>query len=121
MSRIAFATGARWPELTPGDRLLAEVLRARGHEVAPLIWTSPPRRRFDGVLIRSTWDYHLRPAEFAAWVSKTPCVWNSASQVRWNLHKRYLRELETAGVAIVPTLFLEAGVIGDEVFERLRS
>jgi len=33
--------------------------------------------------------------------------------LRWNLHKGYLRELEAAGVPIVPTVFLERGASPD--------
>ena len=34
---------------------------------------------------------------------------NSPATLRWNLDKRYLRDLEAAGVRIVPTTFVEPG------------
>ena len=62
--------------------------------------------RFDTVLIRSTWDYVDHLDDYLAWAEHVESVTrllNPASVVRWNTDKRYLAELGTVGIPIVPT------------------
>jgi len=80
---------------------------------------------FDAAVLRSTWDYHHRRDEFVAWAERAAQrtrLFNSPAAVRWNSHKFYLRELEQAGIAIVPTEFLARGEPADlvEILERRR-
>ena len=61
------------------------------------------------VVIRSTWDYHRRYAAFMTWVhdvARRTRLANSAEIVAWNTDKRYLSELATENVPIVPTIFV---------------
>lgn len=112
--RIALATCARLPALTPDDRLLAAALERRGATPCARVWDDAgvPWREHDGVVIRSCWDYHLRLAEFTAWLDRLERsrvrVWNPPALLRWNANKRYLRELEEEGVPVVPTAWLES-------------
>lgn len=65
---------------------------------------------FDLAVLRSTWDYAERLAEFLAWterVSRLTVLLNPAAVVRWNTDKHYLRELAAAGVPVVATRFIE--------------
>jgi len=67
---------------------------------------------FDIALLRSAWDYAERVSEFLAWVeraSKLTHVLNPLPVVRWNTDKHYLAELGKAGVAVVPSVFVEPG------------
>jgi glutathione synthase/RimK-type ligase-like ATP-grasp enzyme len=67
---------------------------------------------FDLVVLRTPWDAVYTPDAFVAWSRKCSAVcpvWNGPEVVAWNIHKRYLLELEAAGVPIVPTLLCEAG------------
>jgi len=67
---------------------------------------------FDIALLRSAWDYAERVSEFLAWVeraSKLTHVLNPLPVVRWNTDKHYLAELGKAGVAVVPSVFIEPG------------
>jgi glutathione synthase/RimK-type ligase-like ATP-grasp enzyme len=64
------------------------------------------------VVIRSTWDYHRRYSEFMDWVRKVARqtqLANTLDVVTWNSDKRYLNELATAGLPIVPTTFVAPG------------
>ncbi len=111
---IAFATDAEWPQLTPSDQLAQAALVELGAEVAPVIWDAPVDwAQYRAVVIRSTWDYHVRAAEFSAWLDALQAagvpVWNPIPVMRWNMHKRYLAELEAEGVRIVPSLWLAQG------------
>lgn len=68
--------------------------------------------RFAMALLRSTWDYSARLSEFLAWLERVAPltrVCNPQQVVRWNLDKHYLAELQRAGVATVPTSFVEPG------------
>lgn len=113
--RIAFATCRIWPALTPDDQIAAEALERRGIEVIPAIWDDPGVhwRDFDLIVLRSMWDYYLKPAEFFAWLdhleqSGTRVV-NPVALARWNANKRYLRELQHAGAPVIPTVWVEPG------------
>ena len=67
---------------------------------------------YDRVVVRSTWDYHDRVGEFMAWADRVAGVTdlrNPPAMLRWSSDKHYLGELATAGVAVVPTVFLEPG------------
>jgi glutathione synthase/RimK-type ligase-like ATP-grasp enzyme len=62
------------------------------------------------VVLRSTWDYWGRRAEFLAWTERIGArLLNPPEVVRWNTDKRYLADLQAAGLPIVPTTFLEPG------------
>jgi O-ureido-D-serine cyclo-ligase len=67
---------------------------------------------FDVALLRSAWDYAERVTEFLAWVeraSKLTHVLNPLPVVRWNTDKHYLAQLAAAGIATVPSTFIEPG------------
>ncbi|MCL4257054.1 MAG: hypothetical protein KJZ53_00840, partial [Anaerolineales bacterium] len=107
---IAFATDAEWPQLTPSDQLAQAALHELGVEVVPIIWDAAVDwAQYRAVVIRSTWDYHTRAAEFSTWLDALQAagvpVWNPLPVLRWNMHKRYLAELEAAGIRIVPSLW----------------
>ncbi len=110
--RIALATCAALPHLDPDDIPLAAALELRGAEVQVAVWDDPAVLwgSFDLVVIRSTWDYAPRRAEFVAWaqrVSQMTRLSNPFPVIRWNTDKHYLAELEKAGVPVVPTIWLE--------------
>ncbi|WP_296192263.1 hypothetical protein [uncultured Microbacterium sp.] len=92
--------------------ILLDALAARGVDAVRAIWHDPAVdwASFDLAVLRSTWDYTERFAEFTAWLgraaSTAPLV-NPPALVRWNLDKHYLQDLERAGVAIVPTVYAE--------------
>ena len=112
MKQVALVTYASCPELSDDDRLLIPALRQLGVEAKSAVWDGPiDWTRFDQVVLRSCWDYHLRADEFLEWVEnlERSCVplQNIPSLVRWNLDKRYLRQLEVAGATIPPTVWIE--------------
>jgi hypothetical protein len=119
MLHIAMATCHRLPKLASEDRLVSEQLRRYGIETSAVVWNDAqaPWDLFDAVIIRSCWDYHYHPADFAAWTTRleqkrTP-LWNPAALVRWNMDKTYLRDLQRAGIPIVPTVWLAQGAPAD--------
>lgn len=111
---IALATCARLPEPDPDQDLLLRALGAAGVEARLVPWDGPPVdwREHRLCLLRSTWNYYLRPAAFLDWLAgaeRSTRVLNPPPLVRWNLHKGYLLELEAAGLPVVPTALLPRG------------
>jgi glutathione synthase/RimK-type ligase-like ATP-grasp enzyme len=104
--RLALATCERMPGFYPDDASLVDALRALGVEPVSCAWSDPAVAwtAFDAVLIRTTWDYFQRPAEFARWLDALPVpTINPAPLLRWNSDKRYLLELALDGVDVIPS------------------
>ncbi|MGZ5315061.1 MAG: ATP-grasp domain-containing protein [Solirubrobacterales bacterium] len=80
--------------------------------------------RYDAAWISSTWDYHERPREFREWLGRTGAATrleNPAPLVEWNLDKRYLRELEHAGVRVIPTVWAEPERVSEAAAEAVNA
>ena len=106
MPTIAFLTSAELASLTADDRLAIPLLEARGVRVVPAVWSDETVawERFDLVVIRSPWDWHVDPARFAAKlrsIEQRARVENRGAAA-W-LDKRYLSRLGESGVRVVPT------------------
>ena len=113
--RVALATSRDVPDLTADDRRLAAALRRRGARAEAAVWddAAVDWPRFDRVVIRSCWDYHLAPERFLAWVAAREAdgtsLWNPPALLRGNVHKSYLERLAADGAAVVPTRWLRRG------------
>ncbi len=61
-------------------------------------------------IFRTTWDYFNRYEEFFNWIeetkNKTKFI-NTAEIIKWNVDKKYLKELSDKGINIAPTIFIE--------------
>jgi hypothetical protein len=103
--RIALATCSAFPDGVEEERPLAGLLGAefRRWDEQSVDWAA-----YDRVVIRSTWDYTLRPAEFLAWTRRVgpERLRNSPELVAWNHDKRYLSDLSSP---TVPTAFVAPG------------
>ena len=97
--RIALASCTDLPDWEVDDQPLHAALCRLGVRLEHPAWDDPAVRwsDFDGVLIRTTWDYVPRHEAFLAWVQavgRASRIWNDPAVVQWNLDKRYLRALE---------------------------
>jgi hypothetical protein len=115
MSTIALVTYRDLPQLTPEDQLVCSFLRTLGVQAHAVIWDDPDVAwdSYQAVVVRSCWDYHVHPSRFITWLThlehlEVP-LWNPAPILRWNMHKTYLRDLQTQAVAVPPTCWLERG------------
>jgi glutathione synthase/RimK-type ligase-like ATP-grasp enzyme len=117
--KIAFVTCSEKPDFASDDLPAVELLGMMGVSVQALPWDveSDRWRSFDLVVMRSCWNYHLLPERFIQWLdlmeSQKVKVFNSVKTVRWNLHKRYLQELELKGVPLPDTIWLKKGTAVD--------
>ncbi|WP_129669663.1 ATP-grasp domain-containing protein [Phytoactinopolyspora endophytica] len=111
MPRIALVTCSELAGLDDDDRLLLAPLADRGIEAVPAVWDDPAVdwASFDVAVLRSTWDYTSRRDDFLAWADSVPHLLNPPDVVRWNTDKRYLRDLEAAGVPVVTTRWIDSG------------
>ena len=115
MHRIALVTAIAAHALDDDLQPLLAALHAAGVPADIRAWDDPTVAwaRYSIVLLRSPWDYTLRLDEFLAWcerISRIATLLNPLDVVRWNTDKRYLAQLESIGIPIVPTDF---GVPGD--------
>ena len=78
--RIALVTCAQFPALFSEEGALIPRLRAAGVSAEPVVWSddSVDWRRFDAVVLRSTWDYFERIEEFRGWLSRIEALRNAA-------------------------------------------
>jgi glutathione synthase/RimK-type ligase-like ATP-grasp enzyme len=111
---LALAVCKDLPRSCPDDVHLFDALRAEGVRARCVAWDAAEDwSRFDGVLVRATWDYTERLPVFLAWVAMLERIgvllWNPPAVVRWNADKRYLRDLAARGVPTVPTEFALRG------------
>lgn len=85
---------------------------ARGFRVEDVAWddTKADWSAYAAVIIGTTWDYWDRLDEFLAALERIEGqtrLFNGSALVRWNARKTYLRELETKGAKLIPTLWLD--------------
>lgn len=111
MSRTAILVSCA--ELPAGDGdedAVLPALRELGFSVSWAAWDSGADfAAADAVILRATWDYAARRAEFLDWCESVPALYNPAAVVRWNTDKAYLAQLLDAGLAVVPTTLVPPG------------
>jgi glutathione synthase/RimK-type ligase-like ATP-grasp enzyme len=110
LRHIAFLTLAEQGDFVIDDDRAIAPLAARGIAVESIPWNRPgvDWRRYQLVVIRSTWDYQHHADNFLRTLAAIEAVTrlhNSAAITRWNMHKTYLRELAAKGVPTVPTIW----------------
>lgn len=118
MKKIAVITCKDYPDFQKDEQLLSLALPGHGLTAEAVIWEDAAQGKHDLspyalLVFRSCWNYHYHPQAFDTWLDQLETqglpIWNPIPLIRWNLDKRYLLELERAGVSIVPTVFTPAG------------
>lgn len=123
ISSLAWVTTAPARGLDEDEDLALAALGRTGVTVDVVDWDDPnvDWSAWDRVALRSTWDYDDRLDDFTAWlhrVEQQTALVNPLPAVLWSTDKRYLRELDDAGVPITPTRFVPPGE--DPVFPEGR-
>lgn len=110
--RIAYVTYAA-PDNDPDDDRVPVLtaVRAHGFEIEAVVWDDPSIvwSDFDLAVVRSTWDYVPKYQAFRQWLinaDDATTLMNPRMLIEPNLVKTYLRELEGAGIPIVPTQWI---------------
>ncbi len=126
MTDVALVTCRELPEPDPDAAPIGRALEAAGLSWTMLPWDDE-RADPGGATVsvfRSCWNYPEHADAFDAWVrdarDRTRLL-NPADVVLWNLHKRYLLDLEAAGVPTTPTEVVARGArtgLGDVLRDR---
>jgi hypothetical protein len=110
---VAAAASPLFPDLHDDWPLLRAALGDFGVDARTAVWSDSDVdwASFDLVVANGAWDNIHRAADFLAWAAAleaagVPTV-NAPAILRWNLDKRYLRDLEAGGVQTVPTHWIE--------------
>jgi O-ureido-D-serine cyclo-ligase len=112
MPRIAFVTAIASAALDDDMPLLLAACARAGLPAEVRAWDdfTVSWARYDAVVLRSPWDYHLQRDAFLYWcerVARASRLLNPVELVRWNTDKHYLADLEAAGLPVVPTRFVD--------------
>lgn len=95
------------------DSDLFDFLIQKGIDLQREIWNNPSVNWGDyhAVVIKSPWDYHENHAQFLEWLNQLTQlgvkVFNSAETIAWNSDKHYLKDIATANLPVINTLYLE--------------
>ncbi len=110
---MASADWHNYNAATGEERHVIPHLNRLGIDAEFPFWDLPSEnwKRFDAVIIRSTWDYPHKLTQFKNWIEQleaqhTP-VFNSGDVIRWNIEKTYLKQIEEWGFDIVPTVWVQ--------------
>ncbi|MBE9549853.1 MAG: hypothetical protein IMF09_10650 [Proteobacteria bacterium] len=112
MKKVAFLSMDTLDDFVCYDSLLFEPLHKLGWKAETVSWRDKQVNwnDYDVVLIRSCWDYQDDHTQFLSVLQSieqsSAQLENKLELVNWNLDKKYLRELEHAGIKIVPTLWM---------------
>lgn len=107
--QLAIITGEDAPKLTSDGKALTTQLQKQGYSTQPVHWTNPDIdwNQFDAAILRSCWNYYRQPHEFQELIDtiehSNATLLNRPDIVRWNLHKSYLSDLQTANINTIPT------------------
>ncbi|MGA5540560.1 hypothetical protein ACPCIR_01795 [Mycobacterium sp. NPDC051198] len=101
--RIVLAGCAALPDGDGDDAGLVTALRNRGLHARWLPWDDPATLDADLVILRATRDYAERLEEFLSWTRSVRHLVNPPQVVAWNTDKRYLDDLHSMGIPVVPT------------------
>lgn len=108
MKKICFLTCKDLDGYVVDDELvIRELEKNQDYQITSVPWDADyDWKKFDLVIIRTTWDYVQRINEFLAKlkvIAQEVPLLNALDVVKWNYHKFYLKELAAKGVKIVPT------------------
>jgi hypothetical protein len=106
------------------DSLTYAPMRDNGYEVSEVAWRDTiDWSTFEYVIVRSSWDYQDEPDTFMNVldnINNSPATLiNPLSIIKWNINKRYLRDLAKNGVVIVPTIW--GNTIDNDLLGNLAS
>lgn len=124
MSRCAILTCQVIPSLLEEEQPLVDALKKRNWQAESVVWDHDniDWSSFDSVIVRNTWDYHIKKEKFLATLQKiqeSGCsLHNPYQTMLWNYDKSYLLELPKKRVPIVSTELLSPSRPISDYFEH---
>ncbi|MEM1150401.1 MAG: hypothetical protein AAGI03_07565 [Pseudomonadota bacterium] len=99
-----------------------------GMAIEALAWDDPEADwgRYDAAIIGTTWDYWNRTDAFLNQleaIERQTRLFNPSALARWNSRKTYLKDLESTGARLIPTLWIDdmTEAAAQEAFDILQS
>ncbi|MBB6236384.1 glutathione synthase/RimK-type ligase-like ATP-grasp enzyme [Pedobacter sp. AK013] len=95
------------------DDKLLNFLKEKGLNIKKVIWNDRDVNweDYSHAILKSPWDYFDLIEEFYLWLdyleAKKIKLLNPIEVVRWNANKKYLREIEAAGLKVTPSFFIQ--------------
>jgi glutathione synthase/RimK-type ligase-like ATP-grasp enzyme len=108
---IALLTCQHWPGALASEQNFAKEFPA-SYNVQVEVWNDPKVNwaKYDVLIFRTIWDYFEYPLEFNAWLDAIEKLnirtLNPLRVVKANQHKFYLKDLQSRGIDIIPTVFI---------------
>lgn len=114
MGRVGVAASSEFLDLDAGWPALHGALMDTGLDARVIVWDGGDLggEHLDLVVVNYCWGYVTRRDAFLDWAARTAArslLVNPLPALRWNSHKTYLADLATAGVPVVPTVFVPPG------------
>jgi len=94
---------------------LLHFLKQKGLSIELVFWDDPniDWKVYDLVVLKSPWNYHEAIEKFHQWLTclqeMSIKVCNPIDLMKWNSDKHYLKEIEKAGLPVIPSFFFEKG------------
>lgn len=105
------------------DELVVEPLQRLGHQAEFVSWRAAVDwRQYGGVVIRTTWDYQNNLGAFLRVLQQIETqtqLANPLDIVKWNADKVYLRDLESHGTRVVPTIWSVSKIENSQIQQWL--
>jgi glutathione synthase/RimK-type ligase-like ATP-grasp enzyme len=114
MREIAFLSMDSLDEFVSYDQLVIDCLKDLGIQAVEVSWraANPDWDQYELVVIRTPWDYQKDAEKFLQVLEQieqsSARLLNSLETVRWNIRKTYLQDLESRGVQVIPTTWLQS-------------
>ena len=109
MINVGMATSQEYAALTEREQALIPLLKNVGIKAEPVVWENKHTdfAKFDLIVIRSCWNYHMKVGAFRNWLEQLhqdgiPLA-NPYPVLLSNIDKSYLTKLRDDGVNVVPT------------------
>ncbi|HBA60957.1 MAG TPA: hypothetical protein DCZ92_09075 [Elusimicrobia bacterium] len=107
MIPLLYLTDKANKNLIPDEKGVESAFAEAGIKIDVRVWDETDWAPYDNILIRTPWDYSLKPELFLQKIAEAArrgaTVLHPEKTVRWNIDKRYLVELSEAGHKVVPT------------------
>jgi len=103
------------PTVESEDDKLLLFLKEKGLSIEMVIWNDEKVNweNYQLAILKSPWDYFDLYEDFKTWINlleeKNIRILNPIDVVKWNADKHYLKEIESAGLNITPSIFITNG------------
>lgn len=112
MKNIAFLSMDSLDGFVSDDELAIPFLNNLGFNVDTISWRQKNDwDKYEMAILRTTWDYQNDPGYFLSVLneinSSSAILQNDFELIKWNINKKYLKDLEGKNIDIVPTIWKE--------------